>query len=170
MTGLSWVSGVSGVSGVPGLKVSIPALDEVAGDAARARQDVLTKPRGSLGRLEEIACRLAAMQGKPRPDVSRKWVVVVAADHGVVAQGVSAYPSEVTSQMVANFLSGGAAINVLARQMDARVLIVDAGVAGEIGAAIGPASVLRDLSLGKGTDDFTQGPAAFVSRGLRRVR
>ncbi|MCH7734648.1 MAG: nicotinate-nucleotide--dimethylbenzimidazole phosphoribosyltransferase [Chloroflexi bacterium] len=160
MTGLSWVSGVSG------LKVSIPALDLEAGDAARARQDALTKPQGSLGRLEEIACRLAAMQGNARPDVSRKWVVVVAADHGVVAQGVSAYPSEVTLQMVANFLSGGAAINVLARQADARVLIVDAGVAGEIP---GPAGALRDLSLGRGTDDFTQGPAMSREAAVRGI-
>lgn len=154
------------VSGPKVSNVSIPALDEAAGAAARARQDVLTKPQGSLGRLEEIACRLAAIQGVARPDVSRKWVVVVAADHGVVAQGVSAFPSEVTPQMVANFLSGGAAISVLARQAGARVLIVDAGVAGEIP---GPAGVLRDLSLGRGTEDFTQGPAMPRATAVRGI-
>ncbi len=157
---------MSGSSGTAELKVSIPALDREAGEAARARQDSLTKPQGSLGRLEEIACRLAAIQGDARPDVSRKWVVVVAADHGVVAQGVSAFPSEVTPQMVANFLAGGAAINVLARQADARVLIVNAGVASDVPEAAGE---LRDLSLGRGTDDFTQGPAMPRATAVRGI-
>jgi nicotinate-nucleotide--dimethylbenzimidazole phosphoribosyltransferase len=98
-------------------------------DAAQRAFDLKTKPRGSLGRLEEIAVQVAALAGVPVPPRPRAAIVVVAADHGVAAHGVSAYPSEVTAQMVANFAAGGAAINVLAREADAELLVVDAGVA-----------------------------------------
>src|SRR5512143_2365520 len=94
----------------------IPSLDETAMQSARARQDTLTKPRGSLGKLEELSIQLAGMKAEPFPSVERKAVIVMAADHGVTAEGVSAYPSEVTAQMVLNFLRGDAAIHVLARQ------------------------------------------------------
>jgi nicotinate-nucleotide--dimethylbenzimidazole phosphoribosyltransferase len=107
----------------------IQPLDEAAMQAARARQDTLTKPRGSLGKLEELSIKLAGMKADPFPSVERKAVIVMAADHGVTAEGVSAYPSEVTAQMVLNFLRGGAAINVLAQQAGARVAVVDIGVA-----------------------------------------
>jgi nicotinate-nucleotide--dimethylbenzimidazole phosphoribosyltransferase len=96
--------------------------------AARARQDTLTKPQGALGRLEEISIRLAGMTGQAVPRIGRKVVVVFAADHGVTAEGVSAYPAEVTPQMVANFAAGGAAINVLARHVGAEVRVMDMGV------------------------------------------
>src|SRR5713226_4327837 len=96
---------------------SIGPLDEAAMAAARARQDTLTKPPGALGRLEEISIRLAGISGQPVPRLGRKLVVVFAADHGVTAESVSAYPAEVTPQMVANFAAGGAAINVLARHV-----------------------------------------------------
>src|SRR6266540_3941834 len=109
----------------------IPQLDETAMRAARTRQDMLTKPRGSLGRLEELSIQLAGMKADPFPSVERKAVIVMAADHGVTTEGVSAYPAEVTPQMVLNFLRGGAAINTLARQADARVIVVDIGVAVE---------------------------------------
>lgn len=112
--------------------MEIPPLDEEAERLARARQATLTKPPGSLGRLEDLACQMAAIQGSPRPRGDRKWVVVAAADHGVTSQGVSAYPSDVTAQMVANFLRGGAAVSVLAREAHAQMVIVDAGVAGPI--------------------------------------
>lgn len=134
----------------------IPPLDREAEELARQRQASLTKPPGSLGRLEEIACRMAAIQARHVPRADDKWIVVAAADHGVTAEGVSAYPSEVTAQMVHNFLSGGAAINVLARVTGAQVIIVDAGIAAEIPE---PAPGLRRLSLGRGTANFTQGPA-----------
>ena len=88
----------------------IQPLDEAAMGAARARQDSLTKPRGSLGRLEELSILLAGMKADPSPAVERKAVIVMAADHGVAREGVSAYPSDVTAQMVLNFLRGGAAI------------------------------------------------------------
>ncbi len=95
---------------------------------AQERLDSLTKPPGSLGRLEELAARYVAIRRDLMPELQTKWVVVFAADHGVVAEGVSAYPQDVTYQMVYNFLRGGAAINVLARQSRARVEVVDIGV------------------------------------------
>ena len=106
----------------------IPPIVSATADAAAIRQSTLTKPPGSLGRLEDIACRLAGIQGTVVPTVENKWVIVAAGDHGVTGDSVSAYPQEVTAQMVLNFLSGGAAINVLARQCGARLMVVDAGI------------------------------------------
>lgn len=133
----------------------IDPLDEGAMQAARIRQDSLTKPRESLGRLEALSIQLAGVTGHPRPRVTRKAVIVMAGDHGVVQHGVSAYPAAVTPQMVLNFLAGGAAINVLARQAGARVAIVDVGVA----ADLLPAAGLVCRKVAYGTADFTQGPA-----------
>src|SRR5450756_2715285 len=111
---------------------SIRPLDEGTMKAARERQDQLTKPTGSLGRLEDLAVQLAGITGKVRPRLPRKAVIVMAGDHGVTAEGVSAFPSEVTPQMVLNFIHGGAAINVLSRRAGARVVVVDVGVASEL--------------------------------------
>ena len=97
---------------------------------ARIGLDRLTKPPGSLGRLEDLVVQLAGITGRTDAAVDRKAIVVAAADHGVTAQGVSAYPSAVTAQMVANFVAGGAAINVLAAGVGASVTVVDVGVAG----------------------------------------
>lgn len=108
--------------------MEIPAIDQQTWEAARAHQAQLTKPTGALGRLEELACWFAARQGKAVPDLLRPAIVVFAADHGVAREGVSAYPREVTAQMVRNFAAGGAAINVLARRCDAKLSIVDVGV------------------------------------------
>ena len=130
-------------------------LDERAMAEARARQDRLTKPAGSLGRLEELSVQLAGIRGVSGLPVSRKTVVVMAADHGVVAEGTSAYPQAVTAQMVLNFLRGGAAINVIARQVGARVVVVDMGVAEEIPAH----PQLLSRRLGAGTRNMTVGPA-----------
>ncbi|RJQ42289.1 MAG: nicotinate-nucleotide--dimethylbenzimidazole phosphoribosyltransferase, partial [Gaiellales bacterium] len=101
----------------------IQPLDEGAMQAARERQDQLTKPQGSLGILEELSIRMAGIQARPLPSVSRKVIIVMAGDHGVVAEGVSAFPQEVTPQMVANFVAGGAGINVLARHAGAEVRV-----------------------------------------------
>lgn len=133
----------------------IPSLDKAAMAAAQQRQAQLTKPGGALGKLEALSIRLAGMTGQLNWQPTRRSVVVCAGDHGVVAQGISAYPQAVTGQMVLNFLAGGAAVNVLARQMNARVTVVDAGV-------IGSFAEHPDLVIGKiapGTADFTQGPA-----------
>jgi nicotinate-nucleotide--dimethylbenzimidazole phosphoribosyltransferase len=111
-----------------------------AADEARAKLDAKTKPRGSLGRLEELAVRIAAITGDASGAPLRAAVVVAAGDHGVTAEGVSAYPSEVTRQMVANFEGGAAAVSVLARQAGATVHVVDAGVGNPTGnIAVGPA-------------------------------
>lgn len=108
-------------------------VDQDAADRARRRQLSLTKPPGSLGRLEELACRLSAIASEVPPPLPRPAAVAVfAADHGVLRQGVSPWPPEVTGQMVSNFLSGGAAVNVLARQMGAKVTVVDVGVASNL--------------------------------------
>src|SRR5579859_4965880 len=111
---------------------SITPLDHEVMEAARTRQQELTKPAGSLGRLEEIAIQFAGITGRTMPEIRRKAVIVMAGDHGVTAEGVSAYPAEVTPQMVYNFLRGGAAINALAKFAGARVIIVDIGVAADI--------------------------------------
>ncbi len=105
--------------------------DLQAAAAAQARVDDLTTPRGALGVLEQIVVKLASIQGRPMPELGDKVVLVMAADHGVVAEGVSAYPQEVTPQMVLNFLNNGAAINVLAEQAGAKVVVTDVGVLGE---------------------------------------
>jgi nicotinate-nucleotide--dimethylbenzimidazole phosphoribosyltransferase len=121
-------------------------VDETAYAEARRRFDAKTKPRGSLGRIEELGCRLAGIRGHVPPSF-RAAVLVSAADHGVVAEGVSAYPQEVTAQMLANFEAGGAAVCVLARAAGAKLLVVDSGV-------------------GKPTANIAAGPAMSVERAV----
>jgi nicotinate-nucleotide--dimethylbenzimidazole phosphoribosyltransferase len=111
---------------------AIPDFDREAAERARRHSDQLTKPPGSLGKLEDMAASLAGMSGELWPDVSRRAVIIMAGDHGVCEEGVSAFPSAVTPQMVMNFLNGGAAVNVLARQAGAEVVCVDVGVAAEL--------------------------------------
>lgn len=127
---------------------------EPSAAAARARQDRLTKPQGSLGRLEEVAVELAGRQGTDRPSLDAVEVVVFAADHGIAAEGVSAFPSAVTGQMVANYVAGGAAISVLARALGAGLTIVDVGT-------IGDQELPRVLTrkVGPGTRNFARGSA-----------
>jgi nicotinate-nucleotide--dimethylbenzimidazole phosphoribosyltransferase len=134
---------------------SIGPLNREAMQAAGERQDQLTKPPGSLGRLEELSIQLAGIRGVPRPSARRKAVIVMAGDHGVTQEGVSAYPAEVTPQMVLNFLRGGAAINVLARQAGARVVVVDVGVAAELE----PHPQLVRRKVASGTANMAQGAA-----------
>ncbi|NHZ72226.1 MAG: nicotinate-nucleotide--dimethylbenzimidazole phosphoribosyltransferase, partial [Aquificales bacterium] len=133
----------------------IQPLDQEAMAAAQARQAILTKPAGSLGRLEELSIQVAGITGEALPHVNQKVVTVMAGDHGVVAEGVSAFPQAVTPQMVLNFLYNGAAINVLAKQAGARVVIVDMGVA----APFEPHPNLIDKKIGPGTANMTQGSA-----------
>jgi nicotinate-nucleotide--dimethylbenzimidazole phosphoribosyltransferase len=133
----------------------IPEPDALAAQAALERQSQLTKPAGSLGVLESLSVRLAAASANPRPNVTRKAVIVMAGDHGVALEGVSAYPSEVTPQMVLNFLHGGAAINALARQAGARVVVVDVGVKASFDNV--PGLVHRKVR--PGTANLAKGPA-----------
>ena len=140
------------------LAQAIDRIRPADGDAmmrAEARQGNLTKPPGSLGRLEEVSIRLAGIFGAERPSIGGKAVIVAAGDHGVVAQGVTGYPQEVTTQMVLNFLAGGAAISVISRHLGIRQVIVDAGVAGDLPDH----PELRSLKIGRGTADISQGPA-----------
>jgi len=133
----------------------IGPLDKVAMAEAKARQNTLTKPEGSLGRLEELSIQLAGIQGKCLPQIKEKAIITMAADHGVVAEGVSAYPQDVTPQMVYNFLGGGAGVNVIARQVGARLLIVDMGVA----AKLAPNPQLLSRKVAPGTRNMAIGPA-----------
>ena len=123
--------------------------------AAELRQSRLTKPPGSLGRLEELSIQLAGIFRTERPAPRGKMIVVAAADHSVVAQGVTGYPQEVTAQMVLNFLAGGAAINAMARRAGVDLVIVDAGVATPLPAH----PDLRVVGVGRGTADIAKGPA-----------
>lgn len=133
--------------------------------AARDRQSQLTKPPGSLGRLETLSIQLAGITGQPLPRVERKAVFVLVGDHGVVAEGVSAYPAEVTAQMVLNFLRGGAAINVLARQAGARVIVADVGVAVDLPDRPG----LLHRKICRGTASFVRQPAMTREQAARAI-
>ncbi|MGB2695292.1 MAG: nicotinate-nucleotide--dimethylbenzimidazole phosphoribosyltransferase [Dehalococcoidia bacterium] len=146
---------MTNATGVTTLIDRVPHLDDKAMQEARERLDRLTKPRGSLGRLEDLAVLLAGITGRVRQQLANKAIVLMAADHGVVAEGVSAYPQAVTAQMVTNFLGGGAAISVLARQAGARVLVVDMGVAAELPRH--PDLVSRKIA--SGTGNMARGPA-----------
>ncbi|MBI4497762.1 MAG: nicotinate-nucleotide--dimethylbenzimidazole phosphoribosyltransferase [Chloroflexi bacterium] len=143
----------------------IGPLDVAALAVARERQDHLTKPPGSLGRLEELAIHLVGITGRVPPSVQRKAVIVMAGDHGVAEEGVSAYPQEVTGQMVQNFLRGGAAINVLARQAGARVVVVDMGVAADLDSH----PDLRSCKVARGTSNLARGPAMSQEEARRAV-
>lgn len=143
----------------------IGSLDKKSMAEARARQDTLTKPQGSLGRLEELSIQLAGIQGKPVPQIRHKAVITMAGDHGVVAEGVGNWPQDVTAQMVANFLHGGAGINVIARQAGARVVVVDMGVAGKLKA--NPKLLARKVA--PGTQNIAIGPAMTREQAIKAV-
>ena len=134
---------------------AIKPLDNTAMRAARERQDSLTKPQGSLGRLEPLSIQIAGIRGEATPTLKDKAIITMAADHGVAGEAVSLYPQAVTQQMVYNFLNGGAAINVLTRHIGGRVIVVDMGV-------IGGFPELPDLvskPIAQGTQDFSRGAA-----------
>lgn len=132
----------------------IHGLDPKSMRLARERQDQLTKPQGSLGVLEELSIKMAGIQRQPIPEISKKVIIVMAGDHGVAAEGVSAFPQEVTPQMVANFAAGGAGINVLARHAGAEVRVVDMGVAVPLDI---PGVI--DRKVRPGTANMAEGPA-----------
>jgi nicotinate-nucleotide--dimethylbenzimidazole phosphoribosyltransferase len=147
----SWLSDIKPLHG--------PSMQD-----ARQRLDSLTKPRGSLGRLEELAIKIAGITADPLPRPGRKVIVVMAGDHGVVEEGVSAFPSSVTPQMVRNFVSGGAAINVLARHAGAEVTVVDVGVAVEV-----PGDGYLRRNVRRGTANMCRGPAMTLEEARRAV-
>jgi len=145
---------------------AVGELDDGAGRAAAEHHDRLTKPRGSLGRVEAIGVRLAAIAGaSPPPVPAPAAVAVFAGDHGVLAEGVTPWPQDVTAQMVQNFLAGGAAINVLARQTGARVIVVDVGVATELD----PAPGLAREKVRAGTGNIAGEPAMTVAEARQAL-
>ena len=142
----------------------IGALDEHVISAARARQDMLTKPAGSLGTLEDISTKVAGITGNAMPEMKDKLIITMAGDHGVTDDGVSAYPKAVTAQMVYNFLNDGAAINVLARHAGARVVIVDMGVAVDF-----THERLVSKKIAYGTANMAKGPAMTYEDAVRSI-
>jgi nicotinate-nucleotide--dimethylbenzimidazole phosphoribosyltransferase len=143
----------------------IKPLDKEAMAGARARQDTLTKPAGSLGKLEELSVKIAGIQGKARPSVEKKAMITMAADHGVVDEKVGNWPREVTAQMVENFLRGGAGINVLARQAGARIVLVDMGVASDLKPD--PRLIVRKIDFG--TKNMCLGPAMTTAQAVKAI-
>jgi nicotinate-nucleotide--dimethylbenzimidazole phosphoribosyltransferase len=141
----------------------IRPVDQTLMDRVQARLDCQTKPKGSLGRLEEFARRFVAITG--REEIRKKVVFTFAGDHGVAAEGVSAFPREVTAQMVINFVAGGAAINALARHAGAEVVVVDMGVDHDFG----PLDGLLDRKVGRGTANFARGPAMTRAEAVRAL-
>ncbi|MGW9125742.1 nicotinate-nucleotide--dimethylbenzimidazole phosphoribosyltransferase [Paenibacillus chitinolyticus] len=144
---------------------AIRPLRQEAKDAASVHLDNLTKPPGSLGKLEDMARQLAGITGEVMPDMSRKAIVVMAADHGVCEEGVSAFPQEVTRQMVMNFLQGGAAVNVLARHAGAEVVCVDIGVNADL-----EHPDLLSRKVRKGTANMAREAAMTREEALQAIR
>ena len=144
---------------------NIGSVNEEWNDMAQRHLDNLTKPLGSLGRLEEFARRLVAITENKSPVLDKKVIFTFAGDHGVTEDGVSAYPREVTQQMVFNFLRGGAGINVLARHAGAEVVVVDIGVDHDFGEIEG----LVNMKVIKGTKNFTKGPAMTRNEAIRCI-
>lgn len=142
----------------------IPSLDQTKMAEAASRLDQLTKPPGSLGKLEDIAKQIAGITCEVMPVLEKKAVIVMAADHGVCEEGISAFPAEVTPQMVLNFLNGGAAVNVLARHAGAEVVCVDIGVNADI-----EHPDLRSHKLGRGTANMAKGPAMTRVEAIESV-
>ncbi len=140
----------------------VPTPHTAAAEAARVRLDRLTKPPGSLGELEPLIIRLAAITGVEQPWFEHPAVLLAAADHGVVAEGISPYPQEVTGQMVLNFLRGGAAINALSAHANAQVVVVDAGIA----ASVSDHPRLKRAGLARGTRNLLREPAMTRAQAI----
>ncbi len=145
---------------------SIKPLDEKLLEQTQKRLDNLTKPLGSLGRLEELAKQVVAITGKEKPELTKKVIFTLAGDHGVVEEGVSCFPKEVTPQMVYNFLRGGAGINVLARHIGAKVIVADIGVAEKLKVE---SLEFRDKKINFGTKNFTKGPAMTEDEAVKSI-
>jgi nicotinate-nucleotide--dimethylbenzimidazole phosphoribosyltransferase len=147
------------------LIASIVVPDERLAATARQRLDSLTKPRGSLGRLEDLVVRVVVMTGSAMPRVETPVIFTLAGDHGVATEGVSAYPQAVTAQMVENFARGGAGVNVLARHVGARVVVANLGVAAPLGERPG----IVERRIAPGTRSITKGPAMTREEAVRAI-
>jgi nicotinate-nucleotide--dimethylbenzimidazole phosphoribosyltransferase len=145
---------------------NISELDAVVIKKTQERLDNLTKPLGSLGRLEELARQLCGITGKEMPQLRNKVIFTLASDHGVTEEGVSPYPKEVTAQMVYNFLNGGAGINVLAKHVGARVVVVDMGVSSDLKPD--PRLVVKKINYG--TKNMAKGPAMSRDEAIKAIQ
>ena len=144
---------------------NISGIDHEITRQAQERLDNLTKPLGSLGRLEELAKQICGITGKTSLTLENKVIFTLAADHGVTDEGISAYPKEVTAQMVYNFIGGGAGINVLAKHVGARVVVVDMGVASDLK----PNPGLRVKKINYGTKNMAKGPAMSRDEAIKAI-
>jgi len=145
-------------------RINSAELDEKSMKLAEERQNELTKPRKSLGRLEDISIKVAGITGSSRPSIKNKVVIVMAGDHGVVEEGVTAYPQEVTTQMVNTFLNGDAAINVFSRHTSTKVAVVDMGIASDMDY-----STLINKKIGYGTKNIAKGPAMSREDAIKAI-
>lgn len=145
--------------------LKIEKIDDSLSGETQRRLDSLTKPQGSLGRLEDLARQVVEITKIRNPKLGRKVIFTLAGDHGVAKNSVSAFPQEVTPQMVYNFLNGGAGINVLARHVGARVVVVDMGVASDL--KNDPALIVKKVNYG--TRDMTKGPAMSRSEAIKSI-
>jgi nicotinate-nucleotide--dimethylbenzimidazole phosphoribosyltransferase len=147
----------------------IEKIDDFLAEKAQRRLDNLTKPQGSLGRLEELAKQVVAITRNENPELKNKVVFTLAADHGVAKEGVSAFPQEVTPQMVYNFIQGGAGINVLAKHVGARVVVVDMGIAIKIQKQKSNSKNFKDRKIGFGTKNILKGPAMSREEAIKSI-
>jgi len=147
----------------------ITPLDDKLMEKAQSRLDNLTKPEGSLGRLEEFARRIVGITGDIKPTLKRKIIFTLAGDHGVASEGVSAYPQEVTPQMVYNFLSGGAGVNVLASHIGAEVIVVDMGVASKVRTHKSELRNFKDKKINYGTKNMAEGYAMRREEAIESI-
>ena len=144
----------------------IEKIDHSLAEKTQKRLDNLTKPQGSLGRLEELAKQIVEITRREKPPIKNKVIFTMAGDHGITEEGVSAYPKEVTPQMVYNFVSGGAGINVLARHAGARVVVVDMGVACDLKTH----QELVIKKVGYGTKNMAKGPAMTREEAIKAIK
>ncbi len=149
--------------------LGIEKIDYSLSDKTQKRLDNLTKPQGSLGRLEDLAKQVVEITRKDKPGLEKKVIFTFAADHGVTEEGISAYPKEVTAQMVYNFIRGGAGINVLARQAGAKVVVADLGVGEQIQKSKIKNQNFINKKIGLGTKSFAKGPAMTKDEAVRSI-
>ena len=147
------------------ININIKPLDSQSQEDARSRQSTLTKPPGSLGKLEELSVQLAGIYQNPMHKIEKKMTVVAAGDHGIVSEGVSQYPQDVTGQMVLNFLTGGAAINTISRNSNSDIMVIDTGVKSELPDH----PQLRSMRIAPGTENFAQQPAMTVEQAEKCI-
>src|SRR3990167_1107647 len=164
-----WRGGLNKVEKIKKVADKISEIDAGCMNRAQERLNNLTKPLGSLGRLEELAKLIVGITGKENPKLEKKVIFTLAADHGITEEGVSANPKEVTAQMVYNFINNGAGINVLSNHIGAKVVVVDMGVAEKIKIKKSKCKNFKDKKIAFGTKNFLKGPAMTRSEAIKSI-